>query len=157
MDIKALTLGAALALGTPLAVQAQTIVDATDPQVLLDIAKGYGTASLGTDEETGNPMIEVVTTNLTYYVKIRNCNAQNEQCEDLNFYAGFANNKPTLDAINAWNKDWRFGRAYLDADLDAVIEYDVDLEYGVTRENLAAQFALWGGLLEGYTDYIGYR
>ena len=77
--------------------------------------------------------------------------------QSINFYAGFANIKPTMDALNAWNRDKRFGNAYLDADLDAAIEYDVNLEYGVTRENLDAAFGVWSVLLEQYTEYVGYK
>ena len=85
-----------------------------------------------------------------------NCTAGND-CEDLNFYAGFAEFKPTMDAINAWNRNKRFGNAYLDSDLDAVIEFDVNLEYGVSRDNLDAAFGLWELVLQQFADHIGYR
>jgi hypothetical protein len=84
-----------------------------------------------------------------------NCTS-NTNCEDLNFYAGFRDNKPTLEVINAWNRDKRFGKAYLDSDLDAVIEFDLNLVHGVTRENLDAAFSLWTLILDQYTTYIGY-
>ena len=48
-----------------------------------------------------------------------NC-TDNANCEDVNFYSGFLDNKPDLETINAWNRDKRFGKAYLDSDLDAV-------------------------------------
>ena len=84
-----------------------------------------------------------------------NCGAG--ACEDLNFYAGFAEIKPTLDAINAWNRDKRFGNAYLDSDLDAAIEFDVNLEHGVSVDNLNAAFGIWSVILEEYITYIGYK
>ena len=84
-----------------------------------------------------------------------NCEAG--ACEDLNFYAGFAEIKPTLDAINAWNRDKRFGNAYLDSDLDAAIEFDVNLEHGVSVDNLNAAFGIWSVILEEYITYIGYK
>lgn len=85
-----------------------------------------------------------------------NC-TDNANCEDLNFYAGFLDNKQTLEVINAWNRDKRFGKAYLDADLDAVVEFDVNLEHGVSRANLDAAFGIWSIILEQYTSYIGYK
>jgi hypothetical protein len=38
----------------------------------------------------------------------------------------------SLDKVNAWNKEKRFSRAYLDTDGDANVEWDIDLEGGVT-------------------------
>ena len=40
----------------------------------------------------------------------------------------------SLDKVNQWNKDKRFSRAYLDGDGDANVEWDIDLEGGVTME-----------------------
>ena len=94
---------------------------------------------------------------VTYHLFFRNCSDSNTDCEDLNFYAGFLDNKQTMEAINAWNRDKRFGKAYLDSDLDAVIEYDVNLEYGVARRNLDCRFRLWALILEQFADYIGFK
>ena len=33
----------------------------------------------------------------------------------------------------------------------------MNLEYGVTRENLDAAFGVWSLILEQYADYIGYK
>jgi len=89
-----------------------------------------------------------------YQVFFLNCGSG--ACEDLNFYAGFAGLKPTMDSLNAWNRDKRFGRAYLDSDLDAVIEYDINLEYGVSRDNLNAAFGVWSLVLGEFAGYVGY-
>ena len=40
----------------------------------------------------------------------------------------------SLDKVNQWNKEKRFSRAYLDGDGDANVEWDIDLEGGVTVE-----------------------
>lgn len=134
---------------------AQAIVDGSQVDDIVTIARGYGSAKLETQED-GAPRIAGNIKGVPYYVFFLNC-AEDAACEDLNFYAGFANIKPTMDALNAWNRDKRFGNAYLDADLDAAIEYDMNLEYGVTRENLDAAFGLWSVLLEQYTSYVGYK
>ena len=42
-------------------------------------------------------------------------------------------------------------------DLDAVIEWDVNLEHGVTRENLDAAVGIWQLILDQYTTYIGFK
>jgi hypothetical protein len=153
MQLKSMILGAALALGLAGAAAAQDIVDGSMVDEILNIAKGYGSASLGT-QQNGDPKISGRVEGIPYQVYFYNC-TDNANCEDINFYAGFLDNKPDLETINAWNRDKRFGKAYLDSDLDAVIEWDVNLEYGLTRENMDAAFALWWLLLDQYTTYIG--
>jgi hypothetical protein len=134
---------------------ADDILDGGKVDDIVALARNYGSASLETQPD-GSPRIAGRIKGVPYYVLFMNC-AEGKPCEDLNFYAGFANLKPTLDAINAWNRDKRFGNAYLDADLDAAIEYDVNLEYGVTRDNLDAAFGVWSVVLDEYTAYIGYK
>jgi len=153
--LKSLILGGAVVLASAVSAQAQTVVDGNAVDEILNVARGYGAATLEA-QSSGDPQISGKIEGVTYQVFFMNC-TENKDCEDLNFYAGFLDNKQTLEVINAWNRDKRFGKAYLDADLDAVIEFDLNLEHGVTRENLDAAFALWGLILDQYTTYIGYK
>jgi Putative bacterial sensory transduction regulator len=53
----------------------------------------------------------------------------------IQLYAGFkSDGKVSLETINAWNREKRFSRAYIDNKNDAVIESDLDLEGGVSNE-----------------------
>lgn len=134
---------------------AQELIDGSKVDAIVELARNYGSATLETQAD-GNPRISGKLKGVPYYVFFMNCTGT-AGCEDLNFYAGFANIKPTLDAINAWNRDKRFGNAYLDSDLDAAIEFDVNLESGVSSDNLNAAFGLWTVLLDEYTGYVGYK
>jgi len=154
MNIRSLLLGGVFALSTTLAAQAQTI-DGSQVDEILNLARGYGAATIET-QSNGDPKISGRIEGVAYQVFFMNC-TENANCEDLNFYAGFLDNKQSLEAINAWNRDKRFGKAYLDSDLDAVIEFDVNLEHGVTQKNLDAAFYLWSLVLDQYTTYIGYK
>jgi len=53
----------------------------------------------------------------------------------LQFHASFRA-QPTLDVINTWNKENRYGKTYLDGEGDPVLEYDLDLEGGATDETI---------------------
>jgi hypothetical protein len=44
----------------------------------------------------------------------------------LQFRAGF-NVSSTLELMNAWNRDSRYGKAYLDDAGEPILEYDLDL------------------------------
>ena len=85
-----------------------------------------------------------------------NC-TDNADCEDINFYLGFLDLKPTLEVINDWNLNKRFSRAYLDQDKDACIEMDLDLVNGVSAEYLDAQFELWNMVLTQFAEHVGYN
>lgn len=154
MIIRAI-LAAAVIAGGASAALGQTLVDGTKVDDIANVARGYGSVTMET-ASNGDPMISGKIEGVSYYLFLRNC-TDNANCEDLNFYAGFLDNKPTMDAINAWNRDKRFGKAYLDSDLDAVIEFDVNLEYGISQKNLDSTFAVWSLILEQYADYIGFE
>ena len=147
----ALVFGLAFASVAPVA--AQTI-DGSAVNDILALARSYGEASLET-QGNGQPRIAGKAGEVPYQVFFLNCDSGT--CEDLNFYAGFAGIKPTMDSLNAWNRDKRFGRAYLDGDLDAVIEYDINLEYGVSPDNLNAAFGVWSLVLGEFAGYVGYE
>jgi hypothetical protein len=154
MHFKSIALGTVVALSVALSAQAQTI-DGSQVDEIVNIARGYGAATLET-QGNGDPRIAGKIEGVSYHAFFMNC-TDHTDCEDINFYAGFLDNKQTLDAINEWNRDKRFGKAYLDTDLDAVIEYDVNLERGVTRENLDANFAVWSLVLGQFTTFIGHN
>ena len=52
---------------------------------------------------------------------------------NFQFYSFFKKRKSMdLKKVNEWNANKRFSRVYLDQDGDAVIEWDIDLEGGMT-------------------------
>lgn len=155
MRLGSFVLGGALAIGVAFSAQAQSLIDGSQVDEILNAARGYGAATLDS-QSNGDPKISGKIEGISYQVFFMNC-TDNKDCEDLNFYAGFLDNKQTLEAINAWNRDKRFGKAYLDSDLDAVIEFDINLEHGVSQKNLDAAFSLWSLVLDQYATYIGYK
>jgi len=151
--VKHICLSAALLTALWAAPASAQTIDGSAVDDILSLARGYGEATLET-QSNGQPRIAGKVSAVPYQVFFLNCDSG--VCEDLNFYAGFAGLKPTMDSLNAWNRDKRFGRAYLDSDLDAVIEYDINLEYGVERENLNAAFGVWSLVLGEFAGYVGY-
>ena len=91
-----------------------------------------------------------------FSVFFSNCNNSGDDCATLQFYAGYQTDGRTeLSAINAFNRDTRFGDAYLDEEGDAVLEMDVNLDFGgVSRENLADQISVWTDLMETFETAI---
>ena len=157
MRLISFVLGGALLLAGATAAAAQdcVIIDGDQLDEIVNVARGYGYATLE-KQSNGNPKIEGKIEGVIYHVYFQNC-TDNANCEDLNFYAGFLDNKPSLEVINAWNSAKRFARAYLDSDMDAVVEFDLNLEHGVSRANLDAAFSVWSLILDQYTAHIGYK
>lgn len=65
------------------------------------------------------------------------CNDFSEKCYDLVATATYGGKKPaTLKAINAWNQQYRWTRAYLDDKNQAVLQMDMNAEGGIGKKNL---------------------
>ncbi|QMV01619.1 YbjN domain-containing protein [Devosia sp. D6-9] len=157
MTLKALILGATLTLGTACSAFAagSDLIDGNDVNAILELARGYGETKLE-KQDNGDPKIKGDLDGITYAIYFMNC-TDNKDCEDLNFYAGFLDLKPEMDVINSWNRDKRFGKAYLDSDGDAVVEMDLNLEHGISSDNLDADISVWSLVVEQYAEHIGYE
>ncbi len=55
-----------------------------------------------------------------------------------------------LEKVNAWNRGYRFSRAYLDRDGDPVLQSDLDLEGGVTEERIKDFLRTFDALLGAF-------
>jgi hypothetical protein len=135
--------------------QGESLISGSDVDTILAIAQRHGSAERE-DQMNGNPGISGMIGDADYYIYFVNCDPAPD-CEDINFYAGFYDFQPTLESINEWNRDRRFGKAYLDQDGDAVVELDINLEYGVTADNLDASFQVWALVLSEFAAHIGYE
>jgi hypothetical protein len=55
-----------------------------------------------------------------------------------------------MSDINTWNRTKRFGKAFLDKDGDPALEMTVNLDYGVSRENLDDSFNWWSKAVKSF-------
>ena len=149
----AFLLATGLALPMAGSLAAQELLTGADTEAVLASARGIGEATLST-QPNGDPLINGQVDGTSYQIYFRNCTG-NEDCEDLNFYAGFAS-KADADVINTWNRDKRFSRAYIDAVGDAAIEMDLDMVEGITADYLLSQVKLWPQIVSEFATHIGY-
>jgi len=130
-------LATCVALAAPLA--AQTTVDATDPDAVLAIAKGYGTAELELDAQ-GDPMVSGRMDGTLYTVLFYGC-TENRNCTDIQFSASFTPSRiHSLTEINGWNRDRRFSKIFINDEGTIFIQHDVNTRHGVTTLNLDDSF-----------------
>jgi hypothetical protein len=143
----------AAALGFGLATaSASDLLDATDPEEIVNIARGYGAATLGTDN-VGDPQITGRIGGNAYTIFFYGC-TEGRDCTNLQFSSGWISDDVNLAMINRWNREHRFSRAYLDDEDDPIIEMDVNLEFGVSRRNFDDTFGVWSAILSSFASYV---
>ena len=123
-------------------------------KALLD--KGYK-AEVTTDS-TGDPMIRSATDGSNFRILFYNCKSAGPRCVSISFSAGFDLEKGlSYSRINQWNREKRFGRAYLDDEMDPYVEMDVDFERGATIEAVANVIDTWAAVLPVFKNFINDR
>jgi hypothetical protein len=95
-----------------------------------------------TAERSGGPLIRSSTGKLLFFVHFFQCDAQ-LRCASIQFTAEFRRKSPAPGIIAAWNRERRFGRAFLDNHGIAWIAMDVETSHGATSEALVANIARW--------------
>jgi len=118
-------------------------------QVMRD--KGFAT-EIGADRG-GDPLIRSASKDLKFIVFFYGCDRK-KRCDSIEFSARFSVNGVPAVKIAQWNRNKRFGRAYLDDDLQPWVEMDLDLEFGATTEALANDLDRWAGVIGDFNKYI---
>lgn len=150
--MKTALLAGAFVLAGGMFAQAQELVLA-NPEAIRDIARGYGSASLDTSDQ-GAPMITGRADGRAYAIFFDNC-PDGTGCLDMRLFAVFPGNKATLEVLNDWNREKRWGKAYADGDLDAAIELDVNMSSGVPYGTVDQTIAIWVETVKNFATFIG--
>lgn len=131
---------------------AENLITAKNPGAILNVAKGYGSATLKKDSRN-DPLIVGRIDNTRYSVIFQGCKA-NRDCKEITISAAWGGVKVSMSEINAWNRDKKFGKAYLDNDGDPTLEMTINLKYGVSQENLDDTFDWWVKALDGFKKQV---
>jgi len=143
----------AAVLATPAAsaVGANGVIDGTDPQAVLSIVRTLGDAEL-TKDGMGDPLIEGRIEGKKYFLYFYDCK-KNRDCKSLMFFASWEAGDRTDARMAKWNREQRFGKAYIGKDDRAAIEMNVNLHGGVTQINLTDTLDWWRLVLAEFSDY----
>jgi hypothetical protein len=93
----------------------------------------------------------------TYSIDVMSCDEGTQRnCKSIQFHSGFTAEKPvTQDGLHQYNRDHRFGRAFLDSDGQPAIQYDINLgKGGVSEELLLDNVELWEVMIEIFGDFV---
>lgn len=134
----------ALAASSPAAAETVT----ADPSIIARVMQDAGYKASIEKLSDGQSYIQSSTGGYPFRVFFFGCDNDTPGCDTIQLFAGFRSEySPTLQEMNAYTRDNRWGRVYIDDEDDPVIEMDIDLEDGGMSD------ALFKDNLE-YWDYI---
>ncbi len=151
-----LTFALACAVGLGLATPAWAEqVQAQDPKSVVTAMQDAGYRALLETDDVGDPMIRSSDGGVDFRIFFYNC-TDHTDCRTIQFYVGYSEpTNATLETMNAWNRDNRFGRAYLGDDGIARLEMDVDLDDGGLSQALFEDnLEFWATLMSRFADHI---
>lgn len=143
-------LAASLLLAAPLAAKNIT-ADVSQIAELLH-EEGYRATIEG---EGGDHHIMTGMAGYNFLILPFDCEEDGTDCKSVQFYTAFTpETKPTLEEMNSYAAENRFGRIYLDKDRDPVIEMDVDLEAGgMSKELFMDNLSYWEAIMVGFAEF----
>ena len=130
-------------------------VRSDDPASLARVLQSMGYRAEMTKDNSGDPMIKSTASGTDWAVLFYGCKS-NRNCTTVQFFGGFKEpDNGSLSALNKWNAENRFARAYQSDSGSARIEYDLDLDVGgmsaaLFRDNVE----VFVSLLDRYRKYV---
>ncbi len=140
---------------TPALLSAQEFRAVLNPTEIAELIGMEQNASMEEDE-AGDPMIATSYNGQDYWILFYYCNEEGDQCEDMHFGTYWlTDNSVSLEQANAWNRDYRFAKAFIDGDGDANLEMNVDYTHGYTVEGFVAVMNIWHDSIDTFeAEYI---
>lgn len=109
--------------------------------------------------DNDNPMVYAEYRGLVFGVLFHNCEAAG--CEWARFRASFERTDLSagkkLELINAWNRAWAFGTAYVDEAGDLLLEQPIVATGGISRDNVRRTADAWLKALKRYGRGLGWE
>lgn len=117
------------------------LLDAGKVTALMAVLSRFGTAEEGLSS-VGAPFIVGEMEGVRYRLDFQDCPTP-ETCRDVLFTANFDTVRPTLEFLNDWNLNHRFGTATRDEDGIAWLQMPVNLYGGVSEANWSDSVDWW--------------
>lgn len=119
-----------------------------------DWLRGRGMTANVHNDDRGERIISSNIAGVNFDVYFYACNQ--DRCASIQYAAGWTPLAQGTQAnINAWNKDKRYVRAYLDNSNNVWGEYDIDVSPGGTWEQMDASMERWKSQIAQFKSYFG--
>lgn len=127
----------------------------TGPEMVAILQEQGYRARLGSDEE-GDPKIDTAMNGVNATVFFYDCD--DGRCGALQFRCGLDLERGwSLEALNAFNREYRYVNAWLDDERDPFLEFDFEVLHARQAEHVASQVELWVELLDNFLVDTGFR
>ncbi|WP_423603930.1 YbjN domain-containing protein [Sphingomonas sp. MS122] len=138
-------IAATIAGTTPAGAQ---ILTSSDPELITELLRSEGyRAELIPAKGDDGPLIRSGAGGANFSIFFNDC-TKGKECQSVQFYAGFSKTKMDVAKMNEWNRDKRWGRAYIDKDGDPVIEMDINMAPGgMERALFVDSLNIWSKLI----------
>lgn len=104
----------------------------------------------------GDPEIESSIGDTKFAVLFWDC--LGDVCGSIQFTAGYLTDGDiSHEIMNEWNADNLYGQAYLDEELDPIIDMAVPANGGITASNLRHAIQRWRDVVADFEDHIGWN
>lgn len=138
--------------------EAEKVLLGVTPEDVAGVVQEAGfRAKIGKTSD-GLHQISSKTQGIDFYIYVVDCDTNlSKDCITLTFGAYLApNTKLTADAMNQWNADRKFTRAFVDEAGDPSLEMDVST-YGVTHKYLLDLIDVWDTRVGKFLDHINWN
>ncbi|WP_181952650.1 YbjN domain-containing protein [Vulcaniibacterium gelatinicum] len=123
---------------------------------MVEILQDEGYRARLVADRDGDPQIETRMSGVNVFVHFYDC--ERGRCGSLQFSVGLdLEQGSTLEVVNAFNREFRYTRAYLDDERDPFLEYDFEVLHTDHAAHVASQIELWEQLLGEFLDATGFR
>lgn len=104
----------------------------------------------------GDQIISSSVDGVNFDIYLYNCVGQGDarRCATIQYTAGWTGSKATVDKVNAWDRDKRYIRAYLNENGDLFGQYDLDISPGGTTEGLDFSLERWHEAIGIFKTYF---
>lgn len=162
LAVLAIVLCAAPALDTAAATRGATVLDAVNAREVAAVMAEFGYEVELEVDDGGDPVLlsKVGETRFTigFYGCNENPDAFRRICSDAQYRASYDHPEAaSLNLINSWNRDFRFGKAYVDSRGQPTIEMMLNLDGGFTKGYLRMFLKWWKIVLRDFEKHIGWR
>jgi hypothetical protein len=157
-------IGAPLA-AAPAAAQSQsgdTVMSGITGERLVEILEEQGFEARVVQDQFGDPLILASAAELKFTIWTYGCGGAPKSCNQLQFLAEFALpdgqvGVEELAVMNEFNRKKRFGRASVQPEGSATVDYTINLDRGVTQDNLVSNMVVWTNVLIDFAETVGWR
>lgn len=141
--------------GVGMQASAGTSVSAAYPETVADALQDLGYKAAVTTDSYGDPQIRSASNGVNFTLFFYGCDDDGENCQDIQFTAAFdMTYEMDLKSMNTWNRERAMGKAFLDDEMDPVLQHYMISVDGMSRSVFEESFEYWTEILSDFTDFI---